>query len=77
MGKRLDFSSGLDTLDIKTGIDHYRSFTFLAFAFSLLGFVLGLMYTRTKAEIIVSLFLSSVFLLCTIYLDERLILHID
>ena len=71
MDKRIEISSGMVALNIKTGINLYRCFTFVLFALSLIlsiGYMV--LYPNKVIEIITFLFCSFLFLLITVLMDK-------
>lgn len=70
MDKRLEINNREGVLTIKTGINYYRSFTFLAFIGFATAFIFLIVFNRNIIEIIVNLVLGVVFLLLTIFMDK-------
>ena len=70
MDERLEISDGLDILNIKTGINLYRSFTFVLLVLSIICCFLFSIFNRDIAEIIGSLLLSFIFFLLTVFMDK-------
>ena len=70
MDKMIRNSNGLDVLTIKTGINLYRSFTFVLFGLSAIVSFFSMAYNRDKFEIAFSLFMSLIFLLITVFMDK-------
>lgn len=70
MDKRIEESVRHDFLELKTGIDVYRTFTFVGLGLALVCAVCCLVFHRDITEIIITFLASFSFLLVTIFMDK-------
>ncbi len=70
MNKRNKIDNGLGFLEIKTGINIYRTIFFVLFAFSIIFNVSYSILTKDYVAISISLFLSIVFIIISLFIDS-------
>ena len=70
MDKRNKIDNGLGFLEIKTGINIYRTIFFVLFAFSIIFNVSYSILTKDYVAISISLFLSIVFIIISLFIDS-------
>ena len=68
--KRNKIDNGLGFLEIKTGINIYRTIFFVLFAFSIILNVLYSIFTKDYVAISISLFLSIVFIIISLFIGS-------
>ena len=68
--KRNKIDNGLGFLEIKTGINIYRTIFFVLFAFSIIFNVSYSILTKDYVAISISLFLSIVFIIISLFIDS-------
>lgn len=68
--KRNKIDNGLGFLEIKTGINIYRTIFFVLFAFSIIFSVLYIIFTKDYVAISISLFLSIVFIIISLFISS-------